>query len=241
MGVSIAICETDSESALCKVGKTALLKVNLKDVAGFEDVAEFDMVAPLDQAKAAMGADWETFLKRNRLDPEMETLYLDKVKQDADKQKLAPICKKLYTGWISLDKVAADRKEALLAKAGKDDRLTAWDMLSFDEMGATCAKCPMSWDEGRGCMGTFGPDNSALPEIAKKNNCAIVASVPESVVSKRLFTPEDAIKLLDEVKVLREKLPAEGKMMVRRYSGVLDRLEKMGNVCVTYKTRFYFL
>jgi len=30
-------------------------------------------------------------------------------------------------------------------------------------------------------------------------------------------------------------------VMVRRYKGVLDRLERMGNVCVTYGTRFYFL
>jgi hypothetical protein len=241
MGVSIALCETDSDSALCKVGKTTLLKVNLKDVAGFEDVAEFDLVVPLDQAKSAMGADWEAFLKRNRMDPELETLYMDKVKQDADKQRLMPVSKKLYTGWIAVDKVPAARMTVLMERSGNDDRLTAWDMLSFDDMGATCAKCALSWDEGRGCMGTFGPENSALPGIAKKYNCAIVASVPDSVGSRKIFSIEDAAKLIAEVKVLREKLPDEGKVMVRRYSGVLDRLEKMGNVCITYKTRFYFL
>jgi len=241
MGVSIAICELDSDSALCKIGKTALLKVNLKDVAGFEDIAEFDLIVPLDQARAAMGAEWDAFLKKNRLDPEMETLFLDKVKQEADKQKLLPLAKKQFTGWIAVDKVPADRMAVLMDKSGKDDRLTGWDMLSFDDMAATCAKCPLSWDEGRGCMGTFGPENSALPGIAQKNNCVIVASVPASVENKKLFTVEDAAKLLEEIKVLRVKLPDEGKMMLRRYSGVLDRLEKMGNVCVTYKTRFYFL
>ncbi len=51
MGVSIAICEVDSDSALCKIGKTTLLKVNLKDVSGFEDLAEFDLVVPISQAK----------------------------------------------------------------------------------------------------------------------------------------------------------------------------------------------
>jgi hypothetical protein len=90
-------------------------------------------------------------------------------------------------------------------------------------------------------MGTFGPENSALPGIAQKYGCTIVASVPSSVESKRIFAVEDANQLLAEVKLLREKLPDEGKVMVRRYSGVLDRLEKMGNVCLTYKTRFYFL
>ncbi|HUT26568.1 MAG TPA: hypothetical protein VMW85_00775 [Methanomassiliicoccales archaeon] len=241
MGVSIAICEVDSDSALCKVGKSTLLKVNLKDVAGFEDVAEFDLVVPISQAKLVMGDDWEAFLKRNRLDPEMETLYLDKIKQDADKQRLVAESQKLYTGWIPVDKVSPERMSALMERSGKDDRLTAWDMLSFDEMGAACAKCVLSWDEGRGCMGTFGPENSALPEIAKKNGCTIIASVPSSVGSKKLFSAEEAAKLLEEVKLLREKLPDEGKMMVRRYSGVLDRLEKMGNVCVTSRSRFYFL
>ncbi|OPX62779.1 MAG: hypothetical protein A4E29_00472 [Methanomassiliicoccales archaeon PtaB.Bin134] len=241
MGVSIAVCELDSDSALCKVGKTTLLKVNLRDVTGFEDLAEFDLVVPISQAKLVLGADWEAFLKRNRLDPEMETLYLDKVKNEADRQLLTAESQKLYTGWVSLDKVPAERKAALMEKAGADDRLTGWDMLSFDEMGATCGKCPLSWDEGRGCMGTFGPENSALPGIAQKHGCVIVASVPSSVQSRRLFTVEDASKLLEEVRLLREKLPDEGKVMVRRYSGVLDRLEKMGNVCVTYGTRFYFL
>jgi len=41
--------------------------------------------------------------------------------------------------------------------------------------------------------------------------------------------------------VLREKLPLESKMMVRRYSGVLDRLEKVGNISLKYGAKFYFL
>ncbi|NLX48024.1 MAG: hypothetical protein GXY70_07655 [Euryarchaeota archaeon] len=241
MGVSIAICETDSDSALCKVGKTTLLKVNLKDVAGFEDIAEFDLVVPASQAKLVLGAEWEAFLKRNRLDPELGSLYLEKVKNEADRALLTAESQKLYTGWISLDKVPAERMSDLMDRAGKDDRLTGWDMLSFDEMSDTCKRCPLSWDEGRGCMGTFGPESSALPGIAQKYGCAIVASVPSSVESRKAFSVEDAGKLLEEVKVLREKLPDEGKVMVRRYSGVLDRLEKMGNTCITYKTRFYFL
>ena len=241
MGVSIAICELDSDSALCKVGKTKLLKVNLKDISGFKDVAEFDIVVPLSQAKLLMGDDWEAFLKRNRLDPDMETLYLDKIKNQADGDLLVAESQKLYTGWIPLDKVPGERMSALMDKAGMDDRLTAWDMLSLEEMGATCAKCPLSWDEGRGCMGTFGPENSALLDIARRHNSSIVASIPESVASKRAFSVEEAAQLLGEVKLLREKLPEEGKVMVRRYSGVLDRLEKMGNVCVIHRTRFYFL
>ena len=241
MGVSMAICELDSDSALCRAGKAQLLKVNLKDVSGFEDLAEYDIVVPLDRAMQVLGAEWEAFLKRNRLDPEMEMVYLDKVKNEADRQLLAAEGRKRYTGWIALDRVPADRLPALMERAGKDDRLTGWDMLSFDEMAATCAKCPLSWDEGRGCMGTFGPENSALPGIAQKHNCATVASVPSAIEGRKVFSVEDATRLLEEVKVLRERLPEEGKVMVRRYTGVLDRLERMGNVCVTYGTRFYFL
>jgi len=80
-----------------------------------------------------------------------------------------------------------------------------------------------------------------LPGIAQKHNCATVASVPSAIEGLKVFSVEDATRLLEEVKVLRERLPEEGKVMVRRYTGVLDRLERMGNVCVTYGTRFYFL
>ena len=56
-----------------------------------------------------------------------------------------------------------------------------------------------------------------------------------------MFTKEDATRMLEEIKVLREKLPLESKMMVRRYSGVLDRLEKVANISIKYGTKFYFL
>ncbi|HOO04660.1 MAG TPA: hypothetical protein PLJ11_08075, partial [Methanomassiliicoccales archaeon] len=105
MGVSMAICELDSDSALCKAGKAQLLKVHLKDVSGFEDLAEYDIVVPLDRATQVLGAEWEAFLKRNRLDPEVGMVYLDKIKNEADRQLLAAEGRKRYTGWIALDKV----------------------------------------------------------------------------------------------------------------------------------------
>jgi len=61
------------------------------------------------------------------------------------------------------------------------------------------------------------------------------------VKNKTLFNKEDAVRMLEEIKVLREKLPLESKMMVRRYSGVLDRLEKVANISIKYGTKFYFL
>jgi hypothetical protein len=241
MGVSIAICELDTDASTCKSGKTSVLKVNLKQVTGFESCAEFDMLVPVASAKSVFGTEFEAFAKRNRVDAESENIYLDKIKNDDDKQKLAPVAVKQYTGWIVLDKASADSQKKLLELADPDNRLTKWDMLSFDEMGEACKKCPVSWDEGRGCIGTFGPDNSALPEIAAKYGCSIIASVPNAVKNKTLFTKEDASRMLEEIKVLREKLPLESKMMVRRYSGVLDRLEKVANISIKYGTKFYFL
>ena len=128
-----------------------------------------------------------------------------------------------------------------MEKADEDNRLSGWDMLSFDEMNETCAKCPLSWDKGRGCIGTFGPEKSLLPEIAGKHGMSIVASVVECAAEQRKLSAEDAAALLEEVKALRDILPEEGKVMVRRYSGVLDRLEAMATACVDNGCRFYFL
>ena len=44
MGISIAICETDSDASMCKVNKTTFVKVYLGNVSGYEDYAEADLV-----------------------------------------------------------------------------------------------------------------------------------------------------------------------------------------------------
>lgn len=241
LGISIAICELDSDESLCKGKKTSLLKVHLTSVAGYEKYAEFDMVVGSQEAKGTMGADWEAFLKRNRIEDGADIIYLEKVKNEADRQRLAPMAMKLYNGWIALDGVPEGMREGLLAKADRDNRLTEWDMISFDELNETCAKCPLSWDNKRGCIGTFGPENSLLPSIAEKYGCRIIASVPRYAKEGTKLTPEDARKLLDEVMILHEKLPLEGKAMARRYGGVVDRLEAAANSSVKYGTRIYFV
>jgi hypothetical protein len=243
MGISIAICETDSTEALCKAGKTDIKKVFLRDVKGFEDYSESDMTMSAKEAKDMMGAEWEAFLKRNRIDPEAEVIYMDKVKNDVDRARLAPNMKKTYTGWVLLEKAPADVKKKIIEASSSDDRLTGWDMLSFEEMGETCKKCGLSWDKGRGCIGDFGPESSLLPQIAKKHNLPIVANVVESAKTKKTFSDEDAKELLREVQVLREKMPLEpkGKLLMSRYGGVLERLEGVANIALKYRTRFYFV
>jgi hypothetical protein len=241
MGISMAICELDSDRSSCKAAKLKILKVNLKNVAGYESCAEFDLIVPMEEAKKLFASDLEGFLKRNRFDGEAETIYMEKVKNDNDRAKLLPVAKKNYTGWIVMDKADVATRQKVLDLADPDERMTEWEMLSFEEMGATCKKCELSWDEGRGCIGTFGPETSGLPDIARKNGLTIVASVPDAVKNKTKFKVEEAKLLLEEVKVLREKLPDEGKMAVRRYSGVLDRLEKTANLSLKYGVRFYFI
>lgn len=238
MGVSMAVCEMDSDSSTCKVGKNSIVKVKLKNLAGAESMAEFDLVVPMADAKAALGAELEGILKRARVDAESGSIYMEKVKAVPDQEKLKPLAQKVYTGWVLLPD--GPQRQKLIDASDPDDRLNRWDMLSFDEMNAACKSCQLSWDDGRGCIGTFGPENSALPEIAAKYGAKIVASVPTSVVEKKVFSTQDAQELLKEVALLRVKLPDEGKMMVRRYSGVLDRLEKLAHISIKYGARFYF-
>ena len=239
MGINIGICETEAPSAPCRELRANIVKVHLDDPSGFEEYMEYDTKVDLDTAKKAVG-DWDAFIKRNRINPETDAVYMDKVKKDDDRATLEPLAQRVCTGWIVTESLPDDVREKVLAKAGADDRLTGWDMLSFDEMNDMCANCPLSWDKGRGCIGAFGPDNSLLPEIAGRHGCPIVASVPDAVKEGKRFTPEDAEELLREVGVLREALPEEGKMMVRRYSGPVDRMEAVARISVSEGCEFFF-
>jgi len=67
MGISIAVCETDSDVSMCKVNKTTFVKVYLGNVSGYEDYAEADLVISVPRP-SVMDKDWEAFTKRNRID-----------------------------------------------------------------------------------------------------------------------------------------------------------------------------
>ena len=239
MGINIGICETEAPSAPCRELRGNIVKVHLEDPAGFEDHMEYDVKVDLETAKEAVG-DWDAFIKRNRINPDTDAVYMDKVKKDDDRAALEPLAQRVCTGWIVVEGLSDDARSRVLERAAPEDRLTGWDMLSFDEMNEMCANCPLSWDKGRGCIGAFGPDNSLLPEIAGRHGCPIVASVPEAAKDGRRFTPEDAEELLREVSVLREALPEEGKMMVRRYSGPVDRMEAVARISVSEGCGFFF-
>jgi hypothetical protein len=239
MGISIGIRETEAKSALCRELRLKVIKVRVDSISGMEDLVEYDELVTLDDAKSLVG-DWEAFLKRNRINAETDAVYMDKIKNDDDAKLLRPKAARVSTGWISMEKVADADKEKVLAASKKENRLTGWDMLTFDEMDELCRKCKLSWDKGRGCIGAFGPNDSHLPCIAEKYGCKIVASVPEGVEKSRIYTPADADILLKEIETLKKALPEEGKMMVRRYSGPLERMEAVANISVSEGCGFYF-
>ncbi len=241
MGISMAICELDSNNSMCKIGKQTVLKARLGSIQGFEACADYDEMVQTEDAKKLFSSDWEGFLKRNRLDGEKESFLLEKVKKDEDLAKLRPVAKKVYTGWVVLASLSPPQVEEIIKKAGPDNLMTQWDTVPLDETNVICGKCGMSWDKGRGCIGSFGPENSQLPEIAKKHGLTVVARIPELAQSREKLSPEDAKKLAAECKVLKEKLEGEGKGPARRYGGVVERMELMANLCAQHGMRFYFL
>lgn len=236
MGINIGIDIARSPKAPCNEYRSNIVKVHTGPE--FQHLMDIDLVVPLDEAKDVVG-DWDAFLKRNRLSEDIDSVYIEKIKKKEDLDILTPLAKEVPTGWISMEKLSEKDKEAVLASA-EEDLVTGWDMLSFEEMEDTCSSCPLSWDKGRGCIGAFGPENSLLPEIASRHGCPIVASVPESVKTGRMFNVEDAGSLLKECEILEKALPEEGKMMVRRYAGPVERMTAAAKACIEGECGFYF-
>lgn len=239
MGIIMAICELETKNALCKELKQQLIKIHLPSVDGYENLAEFDWVVDLAPARKTIG-DWESFIKRNRLTDDVQAIYLDKLKKDEDIVLLKPLAEKRYNGWIDMQGLSEDERVPLINRSQSENRVTGWDMLSFDELNDTCSRCTLSWDKKRGCIGAFGPENSLLPEIASRRSCPIIASVFDGVRDHRRYTPIEAQSLIEEVDKLKLEMPEEGKMMVRRYEGPLERMKAMAEVCASEGCHFHF-
>lgn len=239
MGINIGICEMEAKNAACRELRSTIIRVHVDSEKGFEDIAQYEELVELPVAKKAVG-DWDAFIKRNRINEETDAVYMSKVKKDEDIALLQPLAKKVCTGWIPMEGLSEERKKEIMAIASKDDIITGWDQLEFDEMNEMCANCPLSWDKGRGCIGAFGPDTSKLPEIAAKYDCPITASAPESAKSQKKFTPADAEALLKEVEILKDVLPKEGKVYVNRYKGPVERMEAVAKISVAESCGWYF-
>ncbi len=241
MGLNMAITELESEKALCRGGKQTVVKVFLEDPGRWEKSMEVDRIVDMKKATEKLGkAKVDDFLKRSRVKLEGDELYLEKVKDDADKKMFEPFVKEVRTKWLLMEKVPAAERKGVVESAKKENVVTEWDLLEFDEMYATCAKCGLSWDNKKGCVGNFGPSGSPVPELAKKYGLPLLTKVNELAAQKKVLTAKDADEILKEVKVLREKAPAESKMIARRIEGTLNRLEAMAKCAKDYNVGFYF-
>ena len=239
MGINIAIRETECRNALCREKKLKIIRVLADNPEKYGKAAEIQHTVSKESAEKAVG-DWESFVKRNRLGKDTETVHMELLIDEEDVSKLKPLAKSDYTGWVDLGLLDETAAKKALSESRPENRTTEWELVSFDEMTEICAGCKLSWDKGRGCIGAFGPDNSQLPGIAAKYGCPIVASVPEIAASKKELSPADAEALLKEIAILREALPKEGKQKVNWYSGALDRMESVAEISRSEKCHFFF-
>jgi hypothetical protein len=239
MGINIAIRETECRNALCREKKLKIVRVLTDNPEKYGEAAEIQHTVSKESAEKVVD-DWGSFLKRNRLGKDTETVHTELLTDENDIAKLKPLAESSYTGWVELGLLDSDDAEKALAESRPENRTTEWELVTFDEMAEICAECALSWDKGRGCIGTFGPDKSQLPGIADKYGCPIVASVPEMAASKKELTPEDAESLLKEIAILREALPKEGKQKVNWYSGTLDRMECVAEISKSEGCGFFF-
>lgn len=241
MGLNMALSELDSDKALCKKKKLTLAKVFVDDPSKWADLVEVDKVVDLKKASAGLGKEkMDALLKRSRQTPEGDELFLEKVKDPEDQKALMPFVNEVKTNWILVEKVPADRRTEVFAAASNANSVTEWDLVEFDVMYATCAKCNLSWDNKKGCVGNFGPSGSPVPGLAKKYGLTLLAKVEELGEKKTVLSPKDAERLLGEVKVIRERSPAEGKMIVRRIEGTMTRLESLAKCSKECDVGFYF-
>ncbi|MCQ2084675.1 MAG: hypothetical protein MJZ21_00840 [archaeon] len=238
--VDIAVCEKECKNAPCSALKAQLVKVMVKK-EDFVELQEFDEIVTIEDAQKAFSDDYEAFMKRNRFNDKNTLFLVSRLKNEADIETLKPYVQKKYNGWVDLTKLNDDVKSQVLANCSKYDHITGWDNLSFDESEDICAHCPLAWNKGTTCIGTFGPKTSALPEIAKKYDCPIIASAFESADSMKKFSPEDAKELLREAEVLEPVLINEGKMAAHRYSGPVERIKLMAKACVECECGFMFI
>jgi len=234
------IKETESEKALCREKKGKNAQFNLKEAGKFKQYCERNYFIDLAAAEAKLGAEKVAEIKkRNKLRGKGE-IKAEKVKEKADLETLKPFTREEVTTWVNILALPKNVVDEISASGLVSDVMNAWDMIDFEEMGAICGKCALSWDKGRGCVATLMPGESPLPEIAKKAGLNFIASIPKYAEDKTVFDGAKAKELLKEIEKLRPAVEKEGKMIAHRLSGVIERLESMAKTCAENNVKFYF-
>lgn len=240
MSISMSIKELESEKALCRDDKKKTVQVFLSDIGKFAQYCDKNRYIDLSAAEQKLGKEKVAEIKkRNRVRSTGE-ITADKIKEKKDLETLKPFTREETTKWVTLQIHPKNAQEDILKSGLIADSVTAWDALGFDEMYAICAKCELSWDKGRGCIATLIPSDSPLPEIANKYGLKYIAGIPKYAEKGAVFDSSEAKQFLSELKQLRDKLPGEGKMMVRRLSGAMDRLEAIAKTCSDKGVKMYF-
>lgn len=240
MSITMFIKETESDKALCKDKKAKNAQVNLKEPGKFEQYCERNYFIDLAAAEAKLGKDKVAEIKkRNRLRGSGE-IKAEKVKDKNDLATLKPFTREEITTWVNILVLPKNVIDEIMSSTLVSDIMTMWDMINFEEMGAICGKCVLSWDKKRGCVATLMPGDSPMPEIAKKAGLNFIASIPKYAEDKTVFDGAKAKELLKEIEKLRPAVEKEGKQMAHRLSGAIERLESMAKACSESDCRFYF-
>jgi len=240
MSISMFIKETESDKALCREKKAKNAQVNLTDIVKFNQYCERNYFINLAAAEAKLGTEKFTEIKkRNKLRGKGE-IKAEKVKDKNDLATLKPFTREEVTTWVNILAQPKSVVDEIMASGLVSDIMTAWDMIDFEEMGAICGSCALSWDKKRGCVATLMPSDSPMLEIAKKAGLTFISSIPKYAEDRTVFDGAKAKDLLKEIEKLRPAVEKEGKQMAHRLSGVIERLESMAKACAQNNVKFYF-
>lgn len=234
------IKELESDKALCRDKKNTNAQANLKDISKFSKYCERNYYIDLAKAEAKLGKEKLTEIKRRNKVRGTGEIKAEKIKDSKDLEALKPFMREEITTWVNLIQQPKNVQDEIMASGLVSDIMNGWDVLSFEEMGAICGKCVLSWDKGRGCVATLMPSDNPMPEIARKNGLNFIANIPKYAEEKTVFDGAKAKDILSEIEKLRPAVEKEGRGMAHRLSGVIERLESMSKACAENNVKFYF-
>jgi len=240
MSVTMFIKEIESDKALCREKKKTTAQFNLKEFGKFKQYCERNYFINIPAAEEKLGAEKVAEIKkRNKVRGKGE-IKAEKITDKSDLATLKPFTREEVTTWVNLLVLPKNIVDEMKSSGLVSDEMNSWDMIDFEEMGAICGKCALSWDKKRGCVANLMAGESPLPDIAKKAGLNFIASIPKYAEDKTVFDGAKAKELLKEIEKLKPAVEKEGKGIAYRLSGVIERLESMAKACAENDVQFYF-